>query len=59
FENEIPTLDNKLFKLENVIVTPHAAAFSNEALQRMSYEAAMGVVEVLNEDKVTYLVNKI
>lgn len=59
FENEIPTVDNKLFKLENVIVTPHAAAFSNEALQRMSYEAAMGVVEVLNEDKVTYLVNKI
>ena len=59
FENEIPTVDNKLFKLENVIVTPHAAAFSNEALQRMSYEAAIGVVEVLNEDKVTYLVNKI
>lgn len=57
FENEIPSADNRLLKLKNVIVTPHAAAFSNEALQRMSYEAALGVYEVLYNKEITYLVN--
>lgn len=57
FENEIPSVDNTLLKLKNVIVTPHAAAFFNEALQRMSYEAALGVYEVLYNKEITYLVN--
>lgn len=57
FENEIPSADNRLLKLKNVIVTPHAAAFSNEALQRMSYEAVLGVYEVLYNKEITYLVN--
>lgn len=59
FEGNLPKSDNPLLSMENVIVTPHTAAFTTEALERMSYQAALGIVEVLEGRPVTYPVNRI
>ena len=59
FEGNLPKADNPLLSMDNVIVTPHTAAFTTEALERMSYQAALGIVEVLEHRPVTYAVNKI
>jgi D-3-phosphoglycerate dehydrogenase len=59
FEGNLPRQDNPLLHMENVIVTPHTAAFTTEALQRMAYQAALGIVEVLEHRPVTYPVNKL
>jgi len=59
FEGNLPEADNPLLSMENVIVTPHTAAFTTEALERMSYQAALGIVETLEGRPVTYPVNKI
>jgi D-3-phosphoglycerate dehydrogenase len=57
FEDEPPKPNNPLFALSNVILTPHSAALSKEALDRMSYYAAMGIHEVLSGKKPTWPVN--
>lgn len=44
------TLSN-LFQLDNVIVTPHSAALTKEAMARMSLDAAIGIDEVLSGKK--------
>lgn len=44
---EPANMDNPLFKMDNVIMTPHNAASTKEALVRMSVGAAMGIDEVL------------
>lgn len=59
FDNEMPDSSDPLFQLENVIVTPHCAAFSMEGMERMSYQSAQGIIEVLLNKKVTYPVNNI
>lgn len=59
FEGNLPKQDNPLLAMENVIVTPHTAAFTTEALERMAYQAALGIVEILEGLPVTYPVNKI
>lgn len=59
FEGNLPKADNPLLSMDNVIVTPHTAAFTTEALERMSYQAALGIVEVLERHPVTYAVNKL
>jgi D-3-phosphoglycerate dehydrogenase len=51
FEGEVPSKDNSLFKLDNVIVTPHTAAHTAEALKRMSLHPAIGIHEVLSGKK--------
>ncbi|MDY4204361.1 MAG: hypothetical protein SOX73_04115, partial [Porcincola intestinalis] len=59
FEGNLPKADNPLLHMSNVIVTPHTAAFTVEALERMAYQAALGVVEVLEDKPVTYPVNQL
>ena len=59
FEGNLPKADNPLLHMSNVIVTPHTAAFTVEALERMAYQAALGVVEVLEDKPVTYPVNRL
>lgn len=59
FEGNLPKQDNPLLSMENVIVTPHTAAFTTEALERMAYQAALGIVEVLENRPVTYAVNQV
>jgi D-3-phosphoglycerate dehydrogenase len=58
-ENEPISPDNPLVKMENVILTPHVAWYSEEAAAEMRSKAAMGVVDVLlHGEYPKYLVNK-
>lgn len=57
FEGEVPEKDNPLFKLENVIATPHTAAQTKESIRRMSLQSTTGVHEVLSGKKVSWPVN--
>ncbi len=59
FEGNLPKPDNPLLHMEHVIVTPHTAAFTTEALERMAYQSALGISEVLGRRPVSYPVNKI
>ncbi|WFR55553.1 hydroxyacid dehydrogenase [Anaerocolumna sp. AGMB13025] len=59
FEGNLPKPDNPLLHMEHVIVTPHTAAFTTEALERMAYQAALGISEVLEKRPVSYPVNKL
>lgn len=59
FEGEVPSKDNPLLKLENVIVTPHTAAFTNETLKRMALHSTLGIHEVLMGEAPTWPVNTI
>jgi D-3-phosphoglycerate dehydrogenase / 2-oxoglutarate reductase len=58
FEGNLPNSDNPLLNMEHVIVTPHTAAFTAEALERMAYQSALGISEVLEKRPVSYPVNK-
>jgi D-3-phosphoglycerate dehydrogenase len=57
YEGEVPSEDNPIFKLENVIVTPHTAAHTEEAMKRMSLHPAIGIQEVLSGKDVSWPVN--
>lgn len=59
FEGNLPKQENPLLSMDNVIVTPHTAAFTMEALERMAYQAALGITEVLKNRPVTYAVNQV
>lgn len=47
YETEPPPEDHPLFPLENVVLTPHAAALTEQAMRRMALDAARGIVDVL------------
>lgn len=57
YEGEVPSKGNPLFKFENVIVTPHTAAHTREAMKRMSLHSAIGIHEVLSEKEPSWAVN--
>jgi len=57
FTGNVPKIDNPLLYLDNVIVTPHAAAFTQQSLERMAYQSALGIVEVLECKEPSYPVN--
>ena len=48
FDPEPPNKDNPLFTLDNVILSPHNAALTREAVARMAIGAAIGIDEVLS-----------
>jgi D-3-phosphoglycerate dehydrogenase len=52
-----PSPDNKLLKLDNVIITPHVAFFSQEAVLELEERAAGEVVSVLQGKMPDNLVN--
>lgn len=59
FHGEVPDANDPLLALENVIVTPHAAAFTQQSVAKMALHAAMGVHEVLSGQSPTWPVNRI
>lgn len=48
FEKEPPPSDNPLFKLDNVIVAPHVAGVTREALERMGLQTAKNILSALD-----------
>ena len=59
FEKEPVDEANPLFQLKNIIVTPHNAALTVEASDRMGLHAAQGIIEVLSGKKPTWPVNQL
>ncbi|MFT8312916.1 MAG: hydroxyacid dehydrogenase [Clostridium sp.] len=57
YEGEVPSMENPIFNLDNVILTPHAAAHTVEAMKRMSLHPAIGIQEVLSGKEISWPVN--
>jgi len=57
FSSEPLPMDSPLFKLDNLIMTPHNAALTKEATMRMALHAAIGIDEVLSGKKPSWPVN--
>jgi D-3-phosphoglycerate dehydrogenase len=58
YDSEPPKTDNPLFQLENVILSPHSAALTQECVIRMATGAAIGVKDVLEGRMPEFVVNK-
>lgn len=56
FENEPPD-QSPLLELENILLTPHTAAFTRDALNNMSDAITTQIVEFINGEKPRHLVN--
>jgi len=56
FEKEPPAPDNPLFKLDNVILTPHIAAGTKDALITKMRAAFANMVRVTEGEKPIHLV---
>lgn len=50
--------DNPLLTLDNVMITPHVAWYSEEAELELKTKVAQGVADVLSGKKAKYLVNR-
>jgi D-3-phosphoglycerate dehydrogenase len=57
FKQEPPPENHVFFRLHNVLVTPHMAAQSHEALKRVARDVAAGVLDVLQGRRPKYIVN--
>lgn len=57
YDPYIPGKDHPFFSFDNVILTPHSAAFTDESLLNMATHAAQGIIEVLNSQKPTWPAN--
>lgn len=57
FDEEPPTRNHPLFELENIILSPHNAALTSEAMVAMATQSAQGVVDFLSEKQPKYIVN--
>ncbi|MGC8972153.1 MAG: hydroxyacid dehydrogenase [bacterium] len=57
FEEEPPSRDNVLLKLDNIILSPHMAALTKECVIRMAVGAAQGVIDVLTGKRPKNIVN--
>jgi D-3-phosphoglycerate dehydrogenase len=52
FEQEPPPLGHKLFDLPNVIIAPHVAGVTREALERMGEQTARNMLSALDGDPI-------
>jgi D-3-phosphoglycerate dehydrogenase len=57
-EDEPPRADNPLLGLENVLITPHSAALTEEAMFRMGMTAAEDIVRVLRGEAAINVANR-
>lgn len=51
FETEPPEMENALFQLENVIMTPHIGSNTEECMERIAMDVAEDVIRVLNGEE--------
>ncbi|MZQ99415.1 MAG: hypothetical protein GT601_17250 [Acidaminobacter sp.] len=58
FAEEPPAKDHPLFQLDNIIVSPHNAALTHEALCAMATHSAQGIVEFLSNREPRNIVNR-
>lgn len=58
FIPEPPNFEHPLYKLDNVLLSPHTAGISEDARKRMSVNIAMGIDAVLSGQIPVYCVNK-
>ncbi len=49
-ENEPPNFSSPLFEMDNVIITPHAGFYSEEALEEVRRRSALNIKNYLNEN---------
>jgi D-3-phosphoglycerate dehydrogenase len=47
YETEPPPEDHPFFSMEEVVLTPHTAALTEQAMRRMALDAARGILDVL------------
>ncbi|HEX2182708.1 MAG TPA: hydroxyacid dehydrogenase [Rubrobacteraceae bacterium] len=47
YETEPPPQDHPFFSMEQVVLTPHTAALTDQAMRRMAVDAAQGILDVL------------
>ncbi|NNG67848.1 hydroxyacid dehydrogenase [Caldanaerobacter subterraneus] len=57
FQQEPPSRDNELLRLENVILSPHSAALTKEATVRMAVEAVQAVIDYFEGRQPKYIYN--
>ncbi|OHX49807.1 C-terminal binding protein [Cytobacillus oceanisediminis] len=53
-EEEPISIDSPLFHMDNVIITPHSAWYSEEAMVELRQKAAKNIVQVLKGEKTPY-----
>ncbi len=59
FQKEPPTVDDPILKLDNVVLTPHIAWYTDEALRRLEMSAAQHAIDLLDGRMPRNIVNKI
>jgi D-3-phosphoglycerate dehydrogenase / 2-oxoglutarate reductase len=52
FEQEPPPVPSALFELPNVIIAPHIAGVTREAVERMSEQTARNILSALDGDPI-------
>ncbi len=57
FEKEPPDVQNPLFRMGNVIVTPHTAALTREVVIKLAEGAAENAINVLEGGKPSFSAN--
>jgi len=57
-EKEPPAADHPLFSMENVVLTPHNASMTFDAMDIMGIDAAQSIMEVLEGKEPTWKVNR-
>ena len=57
YENEPPNSNNPLFKLDNIVLSPHSAALTLECRKRMAIETCENIINYLNNKSKLNLTN--
>jgi D-3-phosphoglycerate dehydrogenase len=58
FDTEPPDFGSRLFNLKKIIMTPHIAAYTVEAMRKMDYVAAENITKVLHGQIPDFVVNR-